>query len=439
MRRVSGARVLPPSPTLALRVLLDVARAFIVVHKPVQLLSQPGASLGTNGPSVASLLAGRGVEIVHRLDEATSGLLLLPYRGGALSHVARAFASGAVHKVYEAVLDTRACSPSSPLMHADAGTVDAPLGPRGGVPLLQSTRGAAATQRVARTEWRVTERGNGAVRVLLTPRTGRTHQLRVHAAEVLQAPVCGDNLYGASDLAAAPYAAELMQRLHMWGGAPSRGAPPLIPAAAAAYAACAADAAELTARVVAKPPPTLASCPLLQQSTGSALPRMLLHARELAFAAPPEWRWPRAACPAPPPGMAPFAWLPRVDSESGGDSETMTALNSDSSSSLVDMTSDLLWGCRDESARTRCDAHRGSNVDAAAADGGNSTRSAAQGTCRCSGGNCMPQDAGDVYFSIHQEQGTGLGATGPVNTSELRDGRSKEGWATLRMRLATPF
>jgi len=144
------------------------------------------------------------------------------------------------------------------------------------VPLLhsaapQSAAGAPwpSPRRAARTAWRVLERGAGCARVALWPASGRTHQLRLHCAAGLGAPVVGDALYGSPDLAAAPFAAELAAR----GGGGAEAA--AVVAEAAALAALAAAAAVRR--------PALPSCPLLPAHGAGPVPRLLLHAAAVAL------------------------------------------------------------------------------------------------------------------------------------------------------------
>jgi tRNA pseudouridine32 synthase/23S rRNA pseudouridine746 synthase len=160
----------------------------LAVHKPAGLLSQPG--LGPDqSDCLLSRLRGRWPQalLVHRLDQATSGLLLLaldPHTHRALS---RAFAERQVGKTYLARV--RGCPA------ARGGRLEQPLArigtrpPRyGAVPLAQGGKAAL-------TRWRLLQAGERDSLVLLAPRTGRSHQLRVHLA-LLGHPIVGDALYG---------------------------------------------------------------------------------------------------------------------------------------------------------------------------------------------------------------------------------------------------
>jgi len=181
-------------PTAAVPV-VHVDTAMVVVDKPAGLLSVPG-----RGPQGADNVVTRLQRLwpealtVHRLDMATSGLLLLA-RGAAMQRLlSMCFAARAVEKHYVAVVHG--------LPADDAGEVDLPLAadwpnrPRqqvdleGGKPSL--------------TRWRVLERDvqRGRTRLALQPVTGRSHQLRVHLAAIGH-PILGDELYAPTDVADA--------------------------------------------------------------------------------------------------------------------------------------------------------------------------------------------------------------------------------------------
>jgi tRNA pseudouridine32 synthase/23S rRNA pseudouridine746 synthase len=124
---------------------------------------------------------------VHRIDRDTSGCLLLARNPGAAKRFGQAFEAGVVEKTYLAVLE-----------HApegDAGLVDLPLA-------KVSTRETGWRMRgdpqgkAARTHWRLVGLNDGRALVEFRPETGRTHQLRVHAAEGLGAAIVGDPVYG---------------------------------------------------------------------------------------------------------------------------------------------------------------------------------------------------------------------------------------------------
>ena len=158
-----------------------------IVDKPVGLLSVPGRS-GHLRDSVLVRAQRRwpGATVVHRLDLDTSGLMLVAKDAATHAALQRAFAERRIDKRYVAWLDG--------VLMGQAGTIELPLRvdlddrPR---QVVDHVHGKAAV-----TEWRVLAREPGRTRVALVPRTGRTHQLRVHAAQGLGVPIAGDRLYG---------------------------------------------------------------------------------------------------------------------------------------------------------------------------------------------------------------------------------------------------
>ncbi len=129
---------------------------------------------------------------VHRLDRDTSGCLLLARNPKAAARFGQAFERGEVAKRYVAVLDG--------VPDGEEGVIDLPL-------LKVSTREAgwrmigSPTGKTARTAWRVLRTEGGRALVEFRPATGRTHQIRVHAATGLGAAVVGDPVYGRVDSA----------------------------------------------------------------------------------------------------------------------------------------------------------------------------------------------------------------------------------------------
>ena len=168
--------------------ILARTRDLLVLDKPAGLPCHPGPRGGPSVEDMFPALSRRrdGPWLAHRLDSDTSGCLVVGLRRAALHAVQAAFAQGAVRKTYWAVV---AGSPA-----ADSGTVDLPLvkrtGPAG---WRMEVDGAGQT---AVTDWVVRGRGPGTSWLELHPRTGRTHQVRVHCAS-LGCPVLGDPIYGA--------------------------------------------------------------------------------------------------------------------------------------------------------------------------------------------------------------------------------------------------
>ncbi|MEG4273596.1 MULTISPECIES: pseudouridine synthase [unclassified Microcoleus] len=164
----------------------------IAVNKPSGLLSVPGRYL-ENQDSVFSrlrnLLADSlNLTVVHRLDWETSGILLLARDKETSSQLRQQFAKKQVHKVYEAVL--------SGTVKIDAGTIELPLWGDPENRPYQQVNWECGKPSVTR--FQVIAREGNCDRVEFLPLTGRTHQLRVHAADVrgLGIPILGDRLYG---------------------------------------------------------------------------------------------------------------------------------------------------------------------------------------------------------------------------------------------------
>lgn len=124
---------------------------------------------------------------VHRLDRDTSGCLLLSRNPKAHAKFQQAFEQGLVIKRYLAVLDG--------VPEGESGMIDLALAKISSAEEGWRMRGDPAGK-AARTGWRVLEVKDGRAFVEFTPETGRTHQIRVHAAEALGAPVVGDPIYG---------------------------------------------------------------------------------------------------------------------------------------------------------------------------------------------------------------------------------------------------
>jgi tRNA pseudouridine32 synthase/23S rRNA pseudouridine746 synthase len=160
---------------------------FVVLDKPAGLSVHAGPSGRRSAEDFFPLLSRRkdGPWLAHRLDAETSGCLVIALRHAPLLAAQALFAAGSVRKTYWAVV-------SGPVM-GDAGTVTEPLRRvtvKGGWRIEAGPSGKAAV-----TDWRVLGRGPGITWLELTPKTGRTHQVRVHCA-CLGAPVLGDSRYG---------------------------------------------------------------------------------------------------------------------------------------------------------------------------------------------------------------------------------------------------
>ncbi|TNF21005.1 MAG: RNA pseudouridine synthase [Rhodobacteraceae bacterium] len=194
---------------------LDVVHAdheILVVNKPAGLLSVPG-----KGPDLADCLIARLQEafptalLVHRLDRDTSGVMVFGLTPHAQRHLGLQFEKRQVKKTYVARLAGR--------LEPRTGTVDLPLVVDWPNRPLQKV--CHQTGRAAQTDWRVVSHGAGETRVRFMPKTGRSHQLRVHAL-ALGHVILGDPLYAegpARDFERLMLHSEELRLRHPDGGA----------------------------------------------------------------------------------------------------------------------------------------------------------------------------------------------------------------------------
>ena len=167
---------------------LDVVHAdheILIVNKPAGLLSVPG-----RGPHLADCLLSRVQEafptalLIHRLDRDTSGVMVFALTPHAQRHIGLQFEKRQTRKTYVARVSGR--------LEPKAGTVDLPLivdwenRPRQKV--------CHDTGKPAQTDWKVVKASDAESRVRLFPKTGRSHQLRVHMLS-LGHPILGDPFY----------------------------------------------------------------------------------------------------------------------------------------------------------------------------------------------------------------------------------------------------
>ena len=162
----------------------------LVVNKPAGLAVHPGPRTPRSLEDRLNELRfgfARRPAIVHRLDRDTSGCLLLARNPKAHKRFAAAFEAGQVEKTYVAVLDGVPQSEEGMIEMALAKVSTAAEGWR----MVADPNGKAAV-----TRWRVAAVQDGRALVLFMPETGRTHQIRVHAAAALGVPILGDPVYG---------------------------------------------------------------------------------------------------------------------------------------------------------------------------------------------------------------------------------------------------
>ncbi len=167
----------------------------VAVFKPAGVATIPGRDesdsileqLGRQLNLPSSGDADPRVRVVHRLDKDTSGVLLFALDRAAQQHVSHQFQNNTVEKEYLALVRGRPAEKE--------GVVDAPL-----APYPASAKRMAVVKhggRPARTEWRVEESFRGFALVRCFPRTGKTHQIRVHLAHAGM-PLAIDPLYGSA-------------------------------------------------------------------------------------------------------------------------------------------------------------------------------------------------------------------------------------------------
>jgi tRNA pseudouridine32 synthase/23S rRNA pseudouridine746 synthase len=162
----------------------------IVLDKPAGLAVHPGPSTRESlEDHLADLRFGfqREPSPVHRLDRDTSGCLLLARNPKALKRFAAEFEAGRVTKTYLAVLDG--------VPEGEEGVIDLALAKvssrEEGWRMVPSAKGKPSL-----TRWRLVGKAQGRALIRFEPATGRTHQLRVHAAAGLGVPILGDPIYG---------------------------------------------------------------------------------------------------------------------------------------------------------------------------------------------------------------------------------------------------
>jgi tRNA pseudouridine32 synthase / 23S rRNA pseudouridine746 synthase len=162
-------------------------KRFLVINKPAGLPVHQGRA---GGPSVEDFFpawrAGKnGPWLVHRLDQDTAGCLVIALKKSALLEAQKLFAGAAAEKTYWAVVR------GVPALQS--GVIDLPLG--------KTTKDRAwkmapdKTALPAVTHWRLMGHGNNLAWLEFSPKTGRTHQIRAHAAAIGH-PILGDAVYG---------------------------------------------------------------------------------------------------------------------------------------------------------------------------------------------------------------------------------------------------
>jgi len=187
----------------------------LLVNKPSGLLSVPG-----KGEHLADCLIARVQAVfptallVHRLDRDTSGVIIFALTPHAQRHLGLQFEKRQTKKTYVARVWGE--------ITEKTGTVDLPLivdWPNRPKQMVDHDNGKQAV-----TDWRVMRRGNGETRVRLMPKTGRSHQLRVHMLAIGH-PILGDPFYAEDEAQAHPRLmlhSETLQFRHPDGGQGTR-------------------------------------------------------------------------------------------------------------------------------------------------------------------------------------------------------------------------
>tara|TARA_B110000211_G_scaffold233807_1_gene301085 strand:+ start:9939 stop:10562 length:624 start_codon:yes stop_codon:yes gene_type:complete len=165
----------------------------IIVDKDPDLLSVPG-----RGPDKLDSVFHRltlkfeEVHIVHRLDMATSGIIVFARNKESLRHLQQQFQHRQTEKSYQAIVAGK--------LTPNEGAINLPM--RCDWPNRPKQMVCYEFGKKSLTRWQVMEHCNGNTRVELIPITGRSHQLRIHC-DALGHPILGDNLYGTTESQAA--------------------------------------------------------------------------------------------------------------------------------------------------------------------------------------------------------------------------------------------
>lgn len=194
-QHVAFRRPAPPEPEVprGLAVVYTDPR-FYVIHKPAGLPMHPSARyhFSTLTAVLRERFPDERLQIAHRLDRETSGLLLIGRDVEAAVRLKGAFAKRRVEKRYLAVVHGEVAD--------DLTVVDEPIGAAGGVVRVRmAVRPIEAGGQPAKTTVRVLERLDGYTLLECRPHTGRQHQIRVHL-DHLGHPIVGDKLYPDEEL-----------------------------------------------------------------------------------------------------------------------------------------------------------------------------------------------------------------------------------------------
>lgn len=160
----------------------------LVINKPAGVISHARGRYW-NEPSVASFVRqitgqdGERAGIVHRLDRATSGVMICAKTIAAMAHLQKQFADRIVQKTYVAIVEGH--------IKPEQAIIDMPIERN---PKAPATFRVGPNGKTSQTEYRVIKSSENFDMVELLPKTGRTHQLRVHLKHTGH-PILGDILY----------------------------------------------------------------------------------------------------------------------------------------------------------------------------------------------------------------------------------------------------